>query len=275
MSLSCRLDRNFRHAVADPRDFDFCQLQARLKVGTAQPTAGGGKIRILVERTPIGDQANSLSCWSNATADAIEQVMPDPVVQVSRLDLHWKARRAVHEEGSDTGVDPRAALGAACKLGICREELWPFDLTKINERPPLAALEEGYDHKIHAYYVIKAYGQARIDQLVSAIDGDLPIVFGTDVGPEIDETDGQTALDPPRRVEGGHAMVVWGYWMRPDGSIWFRIRNSWGKDWGDQGYCWFSSAYLTDVVTSGFFVPTGSPIFVPKSGAPDTLRSPA
>jgi len=38
------------------------------------------------------------------------------------------------------------------------------------------------------------------------------------------------------RHRGGHAVAIVGY---SDENRWFILRNSWGNDWGDHGYCYY------------------------------------
>ena len=48
---------------------------------------------------------------------------------------------------------------------------------------------------------------------------------------------------PREHVIGGHAVMAVGYDDRLDR---FRMRNSWGKDWGTKGYFTMPYAYLLD-----------------------------
>lgn len=69
---------------------------------------------------------------------------------------------------------------------------------------------------------------------------------------------GEIIYNPKKDVEndGGHAVVITGWKTDKDGKLWWRVLNSWGKEWGDHGYCWlpeeypwFDSAYvIVDIV---------------------------
>lgn len=62
---------------------------------------------------------------------------------------------------------------------------------------------------------------------------------------------------PDLKIDGGHAVVIVGY-----GKDGFLIKNSWGADWGDNGYAWVSYdyhrlfarelLYVTDYEASGW-----------------------
>ncbi len=48
---------------------------------------------------------------------------------------------------------------------------------------------------------------------------------------------------------GGHAMVVVGY---DDAKQAFRLMNSWGSQWGDNGFCWVDYEHFRKVVNEGY-----------------------
>jgi hypothetical protein len=49
--------------------------------------------------------------------------------------------------------------------------------------------------------------------------------------------------DTSNMNEGTHAMAIYGVWYTGD---WLLIRNSWGDDWGDDGYFWLSSGSIAN-----------------------------
>jgi hypothetical protein len=70
------------------------------------------------------------------------------------------------------------------------------------------------------------------------------------VGPAALATEGDNGFVSPRggnirppngKSVGGHAYVVTGW---DDGRHAFRIKNSWGVEWGDRGFAWLPYAYL-------------------------------
>lgn len=236
----------FRRAELDERDWPFHSIQL-LEAGEM------GDDVLLPERTPISDQSQASSCVANATCDAFELVMDDPV-QLSRLFVYWNARNQTGDAGRDEGAYIRNAFSSLAKLGAPVEEVWPYDLHVINERPSLASYEAGYDHRIDSFYAIPELGQARLDEMERAIRHGLPVVFGTDIGREFENTHGTTPLDYPVESRGGHALCVTGFFQSPKGLVWV-IRNSWGTGYGNGGYCLFSSAYMSHAATCDLWVP--------------------
>ena len=53
---------------------------------------------------------------------------------------------------------------------------------------------------------------------------------------------------PSEENLGGHAMLACGY---SDEDQVFLVRNSWGTDWGDRGYCYMPYEYLTNTDLTG------------------------
>jgi hypothetical protein len=49
-------------------------------------------------------------------------------------------------------------------------------------------------------------------------------------------------------------MIIVGYRIFEDGSCHFRVRNSWGNNWMDGGYCWFESDYIINNASSSWRV---------------------
>lgn len=56
-----------------------------------------------------------------------------------------------------------------------------------------------------------------------------------------------------------HAVVAVGLGHDAHGETWFLIRNSWGKDWGQNGHAWIPAAYIAMHATCAFGVEHGSP----------------
>ncbi len=51
-------------------------------------------------------------------------------------------------------------------------------------------------------------------------------------------------LDIENGNVGNHAVVIVGKAVKPDGKVFYMIRNSWGVAWADNGYCWVSEGFL-------------------------------
>ena len=239
---------------------DFKQLELRLQA----VHTGDVDLRPYCTET---NQYSLSSCAGNATADSVEilnAIEGRPPVQLSRLFVYTLARNMVdedHDGKGDINIDRGSYIRLCFKVleqfGICSENLWPYDLGKVSTLPSLMAMREATGHRIHASYKITDTGDDRINAVLTALRANHPVVFGTTVG---DSFSNVTSLDPvgiPSDGRGGHAMIIVGYLT----GLGFLIKNSWGADWGDNGFCVMKPEYITWDETGDLWVPTRGSTF--------------
>jgi len=261
---------------ADARDKPFALLRAVLK-----PKVAVIAIVVLAVTSPLSDQGPIGSCVANSGCDSIELLggtsggaavcssivealsylrddVPPPV-QLSRLTGYFYARAQHGDECIDDGTYPRCFWDVGKRIGVPEERLWPYDVAKVNVRPPILAVSNAYDHRISGYFRITTRGAARGADVRAAIDSGHPVQIAVDVGKDfLSYTGGEhVSFEPPSRVEGGHAMVIVGYRVNADGTFDYLLRNSWGASWGLRscpGHCWISERYLW--LATDLWVPT-------------------
>jgi len=80
------------------------------------------------------------------------------------------------------------------------------------------------------------------------LDG-YPIVFGINVYDSFESDDvSKTGIVPlpdkdKEKCLGGHAILIVGF-KEIDNKNYFIVRNSWGTEWGDNGYCYMPFEYV-------------------------------
>ena len=244
----------WRPDLPDSRDLNFESLLPDLLSSMPLGVVASDEYMIS-STTPISDQGKLSSCVANAVCDAFELLRGDGA-QLSRLFVYWNARRSHGDECKDEGTFVRAAFSSLGKLGVCPEEVWPYDVGNVAMRPSVLAYSSGYDHKIAGFYRIMKDG-AFLDNLEVAIRANHPVVFGTLIGKEFTEYDGSADViwHAPARPIGGHAMVIDGVRYIGERRDW-RLRNSWSVGWGQGGCAWASSDWLTDPTSQDFWVAT-------------------
>lgn len=174
----------------------------------------------------------------------------DVPLDSSELFQYYQTRVLENRVKIDSGATIRSSIKSLNKFGVCTEALHKYSVTAFARPPTAQALAEATQYRALRY--------ERIDnrvgsQLYSAVAKGHVVVFGSMLYQSCTEA-GQTGLvKMPKKSEtalGGHAMAIVGYNM---GRKLFMVKNSWGTNWGQSGYCWMPEAYLTDTSLSDDF----------------------
>ncbi len=209
------------------------------------------------EYTPISNQGGAGTCAANACGDGLEIVhgvirtIQEPTkpyqakMQISRRHIYWLARSLDGSLDRDDGTYIRSCLQQMRNIGVCDEKYMPYDDKRIFQPPSLEAKVRASENKITGFFRIDESKRARLDAIATAVRANHPVVFGTTVGSNLQNyTAGANPLTPITSGErGGHAMLVTGV-ITVAGRYRFLVRNSWGRSWGDGGYCWFDEDYM-------------------------------
>ncbi len=196
--------------------------------------------------SPVENQGQLGSCTANALVGALEFLeRKDKVtfVDLSRLFIYFNERVIEHSVKSDSGAMLRDGMKALAKQGVCTEKKWPYVISKFMVKPNRACYKEASQHEITSYHRL-----VTLDEMRTCLAEGFPFVFGFTVYESFESQQvAQTGLLPmPQAGEkqvGGHAVLAVGY---NDSEKRFLIRNSWGTDWGMQGYFTMPYEYLSD-----------------------------
>lgn len=172
----------------------------------------------------------------------------------SRLFIYYFARRRMfldaqgHETPGwaeiDSGAIPRDGMLNLVANGVCDEEDWPYDIEAFDERPPQMLLHKATAHKTTEYLRLPQ----ELHRMKRCINEGHPFGFGFSVfsSLETDAVENTGVIPMPKagdRYRGGHWMTAVGY---DDATQTIEGPNSWGKDWGDDGFFHIPYAYLMD-----------------------------
>lgn len=230
--------------LPDHRDLRY----AVHRMGLEAPRALPAKVDLRGPDMPAPyDQKQLGSCTANAigAAFAFEHRRQQlGAIMPSRLFIYYGERAMEGTVRSDAGAQIRDGIKVVARLGAPEEKLWPYEPAKFARKPPAAAYRNALEHKAVAYFRVD---HTRLDELLNCLAGGFPFVFGFTA---YDAFEGESVaktgvLNLPKRGErvvGGHAVVAVGYDQRTER---FLVRNSWGKDWGRQGYFTMPYRYLT------------------------------
>jgi C1A family cysteine protease len=201
----------------------------------------------------IGDQGQTGSCVGWASA---EGVMRYHMVKTSRLGKNvmlsprfvWMASKETDEFTQrpesfieEAGTSLKAAMDICRKYGVVTNDLLPFNISTLmypgSENTFYAAAAQ---RRSTAYFNMGK----NFNQWKTWLASNGPILVGLSVDQTWDNataTHGNLDTFFPNTVRGGHAVALVGYTATGR----FIVRNSWGTAWGDKGFAYASTAYIS------------------------------
>lgn len=190
--------------------------------------------------SPVEDQGHVGSCTANAVVGAVEFKRRKAGRQedLSRLFVYYNARRLRGAEGEDAGATIGHGMAALLAHGVPPERAWPYDPEKVTVTPDDSAYGLATAESEIEYARVDG-----IEHIKGALAREFPVVFAISLPTRCYDEASRTGLMPdPSDDElagvltrhGRHAMLLVGY---DSNDRFFRIRNSWGAGWGEQGYC--------------------------------------
>ncbi|CAF4770934.1 unnamed protein product [Rotaria sp. Silwood1] len=187
--------------------------------------------------TAVEDQKETNACVANALAGAYEfliKVDTKKNIDVSRLFIYYNARvkDGMSEENmEDDGCTILGAIKTLKRDGCCKEKLYPYNIKKINQKPPAYCYEEAKKYRIVDGMAVAV----DLNEMKSCLAQKYPFAFGIRLFVSFGEaeTNGGIVTMPESNEQGSkkhnlHAMLAVGY---SDRAQCFIVRNSWGSDW--------------------------------------------
>ena len=196
--------------------------------------------------TAVEEQVGS-SCVANALTGAYEYIAKREMQDesdVSRLFVYYNARYLDDAQDEDGGSFMEFAIKGLQEYGACSETNWPNDEDLILEEPHEDAYAEAENFKITDSQSL----ETDLDVWRNALAEGHPIAFALNTFESFDDAcnnKGRVSMPKKkeniRKTDGWHAMLAVGY-SDPDKV--FIVRNSWGEEWGEKGYCYIPYDYV-------------------------------
>lgn len=203
--------------------------------------------------TSVEEQVGN-SCVANAFAGAYEYLamrQNGESGDVSRLFIYYNARYMEGTQEEDCGSIMVNAIEGMKEYGACSESYWSNDEEMILEEPD----EDSYNHGANFKIVEAEYIETDLDLWKHTLAEGFPIAFALNTFESFDSASRNKgrvpmpkASDNVRETHGWHAMLCVGY-SEPDQM--FIVRNSWGEEWGDNGYCYIPYKYVINQEFNG------------------------
>ena len=200
--------------------------------------------------SPIGDQGQTGRCSAFAWTHAIEmafnmkgQEVPPLACSYTMLsfqnlqgDMQDFEYAYSGGEGTIGGPEPGVEI---MSTGTCREELWPNDA----EEPEVEAEEMEEDAGNYSVEDVKIQ-TIELEDVKKILSAGGFVHVGMNTGKAFSEIgrDGiMNAAEAPSGQHGRHAMLIVGYV-----GNYYIVKNSWGTEWGDNGYCYIPKNVLAE-----------------------------
>ncbi len=224
--------------------------------------------------SPVENQGAIGSCTAHAASGVVEYFQRrayDEHLEASRLFIYKTTRNLMGVTG-DTGGWLRNTMGALVLCGAPLEKYWEYtDVDPdFDEEPSSFVYAVADNFETLKYFCHDPLGaaigkKAVLDGVKSYIAAGVPSMFGFFGFPSFSETDKDGAIPfpcPNEQAEWGHAVVAVGYDDKKEvknprcnkktkGAL--LIRNSWGKEWGDDGYGWLPYEYVLQGLAVDFW----------------------
>jgi hypothetical protein len=230
---------------------EFDKLPASLGPTSSAPSA----VDLTSEMPPVGDQGNQNSCvaWAVGYYDKthIEYIehyydptwdVDDPEHQISPSFIYNQINA-----GRDGGAYMNDAQILLCQQGACMMSDFPYDDNDYTTWPAELAYENAMPFRAHSGWAINVASDVGINQVRLLLANHNTCVLGINVYANFDYIEDYdtvyTVHDRTGKSRGGHAVCIVGYddnKVTADGPGAFRLVNSWGEDWGNDGYFWMS-----------------------------------
>lgn len=165
------------------------------------------------------------ACGALKTSDEMQE--DKTLLDFSPLFVYWQRTNA------GSGMYPREAMQVLQDKGCCLEKSLPYDSNiGDNGQIPDFTFKEAVNYKIMSYarvYTVDELRQSLVEFGPTFFS--VPVYTGFNSG-------GSTGIVPlpnpaTDQLLGGHALICVGY---DDNTKLFKFKNSWGKEWGDNGY---------------------------------------
>ncbi len=123
------------------------------------------------------------------------------------------------------------ALNLVRDQGVPRMSDFPYLETNCTRTPSEVVINKAGKHKIRDFKLI-----SNIESVKGELYRGHPVIVGMMVSDSFEKLQGRLVYnDEQSQPTGGHAMVITGY---DDKRRAFRVFNSWGPSWGENGFGW-------------------------------------
>ena len=254
-------------ATPDPRNYKLLFEKDEEKAAPPPPAASVEKyLPACWDQSDLGacSAFSSLAAYWQLIAKEFEAKAAGVLAPelMSFLFQYLNTRKILGSQFVDSGATIEAAFKAMKKYGVCPDADWPYIISKFADEPPNKAYLDALNHIVMSYYDIGS----SLNNLKRCIADGYGFSFGVTIKSSFEDPHGVAKtgiMKKPgyfERTLGGHAIYAGAYddhfktHERKPGA--FKIRNSWGPDWGPfHGWFWIPYDVIDSDLCDEFFSP--------------------
>ena len=191
--------------------------------------------------TVVKDQGEKGACSAFALVSILEYILKKnsrTETDLSEEFVYYNVRRNLGSVGEDSGSSLMSVLKTLSEDGVCHEKYCRYDQGDLDSEPSKEAYEDA-----RRLRVVKALSVDPAD-IRSAVSEGYPVAIGLKIFDSFAPVEGFIPMPSPNEItgsKGNHAMVIVGY---DNETRFYRVRNSWGRGFGDKGYCYIPYSYI-------------------------------
>ena len=220
---------------------------------------------------PVWNQSSENSCTAHSGSCARAVLENDNTLELSRAFLYFNERLLDGNTSVDEGSSMRTIMDATKKYGICLNSEMPYKVGDYKTSPTEQNYKNALQYKIKSYLRITTGIQGIKQWLYTKKQG---VCFGMAVydsmqSEEVAKTGILPMIKNGEKLNGYHAVYIVG-WIdskinlgakilnkftgNKTPSGYFVCRNSWGSQWGLDGYFLMPYEYVTQNIAFDFWV---------------------
>lgn len=205
---------------------------------------------------PVRNQKDLGSCTSFAVTAMYEGMMArggieDPEYLSPGYLFYYSNILKGRPQGGSNFHDQLEVMGTH---GVCLDNLYTYDAETPSRKPSKEAEEDAKKHRVlKAKQIVLSTDSDKAKEIkknhtsiTSALSEGYPVGISLKVYDNLGK-DGpfihHPSETPNAKEEGYHAMVIAGY---SESNGFYIVRNSWGPDFGEDGYCYVPTTYIDD-----------------------------
>lgn len=200
-----------------------------------------------------GDQGHQGSCVAWAVSYALKSYQEG-------VERHWDLTQNSHlfspsfiynqikqSSSCEGGSQISDALNLLRQQGVAPLSDFAYDDRQCSKMPDAAVKQSARQYAIADWRRVNVQDEMEVKTQIAS---GFPVVIGMVVDNAFQSLrHGQIYSTPDGLNAGGHAMVVVGY---DDSRNAFKVINSWGKSWGDNGFGWIDYKTFKNSVREGY-----------------------